>query len=177
MPNVVIVRNTYPNEVALRNVIRYALDKAVAVGGYGVYANIETAYLQMKFVKEAFYQTESLQLKHFFITLDHWETMYLDDEELLQLGFAVGQLFHEYQMVYGIHYGGSHVHMHIVMNTTSFLDGHQYSDGITMFNRLCEFLKTLHPKFAVNLYFTRWYDKDNPFDESDRDQYLVSNSL
>ena len=33
MPNVVIVRNTYPNEVALRNVIRYALDKAVAVGG------------------------------------------------------------------------------------------------------------------------------------------------
>ena len=52
MPNVVIVRNTYPNEAALRNVIRYALDKAVAVGGYGVYANIETAYLQMKFVKE-----------------------------------------------------------------------------------------------------------------------------
>ncbi|MBQ8230915.1 MAG: relaxase/mobilization nuclease domain-containing protein [Lachnospiraceae bacterium] len=144
MPNVVIVRNTYPDEKALKNVLKYVLDKAVAVGGYGVYPNMDAAYLQMKFVKEAFYQTDALQLKHFFITLDHSETTYIDDAELLQLGFVAGQVFQEYQMVYGIHYDGSHIHLHLVMNTTSFLDGHQYSDGITMFNRLCETLKTLY---------------------------------
>ena len=59
MPNVVIVRNTYPDETALKNVLKYVLDKAVAVAGYGVCSNTEAAYLQMRFVKEAFYQTDA----------------------------------------------------------------------------------------------------------------------
>lgn len=31
MPNVVIVRNTYPNNAALNNVIHYALNKAITM--------------------------------------------------------------------------------------------------------------------------------------------------
>lgn len=69
MPNVVIVRNTYPDEKALKKVLKYVLDKAAAVGGYGLSPNTEAAYLQMKFVKEAFYQTDALQLKHFFLRM------------------------------------------------------------------------------------------------------------
>ena len=175
MPNVVIARNEYPDDRALREVIPYALDKATVVGGYGAAPNAEAAYLQMQFVKRAFYQTDALQLKHFFITLDHWETQYIDDDELLQLGFLTGQLFGEDQMVYGIHYDGSHVHLHIVMNTTSFLDGHQYSDGLSMFNRLCEMLKQRYPCFEVHLCHTRGYSKENPFCEDDRGKYEMLN--
>ena len=36
MPNVVITRNTYPDDRALNYVVHYVLDKAVAVGSYGV---------------------------------------------------------------------------------------------------------------------------------------------
>lgn len=62
MPNVVIVRNTYPDNAALNNVIHYALSKAAFQGGYGVPPEIETAQMQMLFVKRAFYQTDALQL-------------------------------------------------------------------------------------------------------------------
>jgi len=62
MPNVVIVRNTYPDNAALNNVIHYALSKAAFQGGYGVTPEIETAQMQMLFVKQAFYQTDALQL-------------------------------------------------------------------------------------------------------------------
>ena len=51
MPNVVIVRNTYPDDAALNNVIHYVLSKAVFQGGYGVTPEIEAAQMQMLFVK------------------------------------------------------------------------------------------------------------------------------
>lgn len=175
MPNVVIARNTYPDDRALHEVIHYVLDKAIMVGGYGVSANAEAAYMQMQFVKRAFYQSDALQLKHFMISLDHTEAAYIDDDELLHLGFLTGQLFREYQMVYGIHMDGSHEHLHIVMNTTSFLDGHQYSDGNAMFKSLCGMLKRMYPRFWVNLCRTRGYTKENHFCDADRYQYEVLN--
>ena len=137
MPNVIVTRNSYPDAVALENVIHYVLDKAVVRGGYAVDCGSYAALEQMLFVKQAFHKTDALQLKHFFITFADNEMDLTDFDELLRLGLAVGQCFKEYQMVYGVHLDGSHVHMHFVMNTTSFVDGYQYSGGLSMFNRLC----------------------------------------
>lgn len=131
MPNVIVTRNSYPDAVALENVIHYVLDKAVVVGGYAVDCGSYAALEQMLFVKQAFHKTDALQLKHFFITFAHMEAALTDFEDLMNLGFATGRLFREYQMVYGVHLDGSHVHIHFVMNTTSFVDGHQYSDGLS----------------------------------------------
>ena len=177
MPNVVITRNTYLDERSLKNVIHYVLDKAVAIGGYGVEPDSEAAYMQMQFVKRAFYQTEALQLKHFFITLSHTEAAYIDDDELLQLGFMIGQMFRDYQMVYGIHSDGSHVHMHIVMNTTNFENGRQYSDGLSGFMKVCGMIKKMYPQFPVYLCQTRPYSAESPFETDDRYDYQVLNSL
>lgn len=177
MPNVVITRNTYPDTSALYNVIYYVLSKAVAAGGYGVPPAIDAAQKQMQFVKEAFYQTDSLQLKHFFITFSHEETLYMDFDEMMLVAFEVAKLFGEYQMVYGLHLDGSHVHVHIVMNTTSFIDGHQYSDGLSGFMKVCGMLKKMYPRFPVHLCQTRAYTAENPFKNADRDHYQVLNAL
>ena len=141
MPNVVIVRNTYPDNAALNNVIHYTLSKATFYGGYGITPEIGAAQMQMQFVKRAFYQTDALQLKHFFITYSHDETAYVDFDEMMMTAFEAAKLFGEYQMVYGLHLDGSHVHVHIVMNTTSFIDGHQYSDGLSGFMKVCGMIK------------------------------------
>ena len=85
MPNVIIVRNDYPDAKSLYRVINYVLKNENLAGGYGVPPNLEAAYLQMQFVKRAFYQTDALQLKHFFITLSHTEAAYIDDDELLEV--------------------------------------------------------------------------------------------
>ena len=150
MPNVVIVRNTYSDIAALNNVIHYALNKAAFCGGYGVTPEIRAAQMQMQFVKQAFYQTDALQLKHFFITYSHEETMYIDFDEMMLAAFEAAKLFQEYQMVYGLHLDGSHVHVHIVMNTTSFMDGHQYSDGLSGVMKVCGMLKKKYPQYSIS---------------------------
>lgn len=173
MPNVVIVRNTYPDTIALNNVIYYVLNKAVFQGGYGVTPDIEVAQMQIQFVKRAFYQTDALQLKHFFITYSHEEAMYIDFDEMMLTAFEAARLFGEYQMVYGLHLDGSHVHVHIVMNTTNFEDGHQYSDGLSGFMKVCGMLRNMYPQYPVKLCQTRPYTPKEPFADADREAYQV----
>ena len=167
MPNVILIRNEYPDTRSLYHVIEYALGKAVIRGGYGVDCDITSAQEQMLFVKQAFHKTELLQLKHFIISFAGGEAALVDLDVFLLLGFLTGQLFREYQMVYGVHLDGSHVHIHFVMNTTSFVDGHQYCDGLSMFNRLCNMLRVWYPGFDVNLHQTRKYTRDAPYTMED----------
>lgn len=177
MPNVVIVRNTYLDDVALNNVIYYVLHKASFCGGYGVTPEISAAQIQMLFVKRAFYQTDALQLKHFFITYSHDEAAYIDFDEMMLTAFKAAKLFGEYQMVYGLHLDGSHVHVHIVMNTTSFIDGHQYSDGLSGFMKVCGMLKKKYPQYRVKLCQTRPYTPKEPFADADEEVYEVLKEL
>ena len=177
MPNVVIVRNTYPDDAALNNVIHYALNKAAFYGGYGITPEIGAAQMQMQFVKRAFYQTDALQLKHFFITYSHDEAAYIDFDEMMLTAFETAKLFREHQMVYGLHLDGSHVHVHIVMNTTSFIDGHQYSDGLSGFMKVCGMLKKKYPQYRVKLCQTKPYTPKEPFTDADREEYVVLKEL
>lgn len=171
MPNVILIRNEYPDTRSLYHVIDYALGKAVIRGGYGADCDIASAQEQMSFVKQAFHKTELLQLKHFIISFAGGEAALVDFDEFLQLGFLTGQLFREYQMVYGVHLDGSHIHMHFVMNTTSFLDGHQYCDGLSMFNRLCDLLRTRYPGCSVHLCTSRHFSKGKPYTKTDYHDY------
>ena len=177
MPNVVIVRNTYPDVAALNNVIHYALSKAVFQGGYGVTPEIEAAQMQMQFVKQAFYQTDALQLKHFFITYSHEETIFIDFEEMMLTAFEAAKLFGEHQIVYGLHLDGSHVHVHFVMNTTNFENGHQYSDGLSGFMKVCGMLRKMYPQYPVKLCQTRLYTPKEPFTDAAREEYEVLKEL
>lgn len=177
MPNVVIVRNTYPDDQSMLRVIHYALDKAVAVGAYGTSSNAEAAYMQMQFVKRAFFQTDTLQLKHFFITYSHEEAIFIDFDEMMFTAFEAGELLGKYQMVYGLHLDGSHVHVHIVMNTTSFIDGHQYSGGLSGFMKVCGMLKKKFSQYRVKLCQTRPYTPKEPFTDADREEYEVLKTL
>lgn len=149
MPNLMIVRNEYPDEGALERVLDYALDTPLQ-GGYGV--DPEYAFVQMKLVKRAYDKTTGVQLKHFVVSFSHEEMVYLDFDDLLNLGFGIGAIFEKYQLVYGIHLDTEHVHMHFVMNTVSFLDGQKYADGSHGFYRVCNFLRMRYPKFSVDLY-------------------------
>ncbi|MCI6435888.1 MAG: relaxase/mobilization nuclease domain-containing protein [Clostridiales bacterium] len=167
MPNVILIRNEYPDTRSLYHVIDYVLGKAVIRGGYGVDCDITSAKEQMHFVKQAFHKTERLQLKHFIISFAGSEAALVDFDEFLQLGFLTGQLFREYQMVYGVHLDGSHIHMHFVMNTTSFLDGHQYCDGLSMFNRMCDLLRDRYPRYSVHLCTSRHFSKGKPYTKAD----------
>lgn len=170
MPNLILVRNEYQDYRALRRVLTYVLCSNL-YGGYGI--DPSRAYEQMVFLKEAYHKKSGVQLKHFFITFHDREMLYVGFEDILQLGFDVGKYFGEYQMAYGIHLDSNHVHLHFVMNTTSFMDGHKYSDGLSKFNGLCRYLRERFPKFEVHLFQSGHYSIDDPYTSEKKGIYQM----
>ncbi len=148
MPNIVLVQNEYKDTDALQKVIDYALRGSI-IGGYGIDPNY--AFNQMYCIKSVFHKTDGVQLKHFIISFCNRELLSLDFNDLLSVGFRTGTFFKEYQLVYGIHLDTQHVHMHCVMNTVSFRDGHKFCDGLKAFYGLCCFLNKEYPNLHTYL--------------------------
>lgn len=154
MPNLLIVRNSYPDLGSVQRLLNYVL-RTSFYGGYAI--DPEQAYDQMRLVKEAYHKTEGVQLKHFLLTFSHEEMMHLDFKDLLELGFQVGKVLERYQIVYCIHLDSDYIHMHFVMNTVSFEDGKKYSDGLVGFQRIKDFLEKRFPKWKTQLIFREVY--------------------
>ena len=154
MPNLLIVRNSYLDLGSVQRLLNYVL-RTSFYGGYAI--DPEQAYDQMRLVKEAYHNTEGVQLKHFLLTFSHEEMMHLDFKDLLELGFQVGKVLERYQIVYCIHLDSDYIHMHFVMNTVSFEDGKKYSDGLVGFQRIKDFLEKRFPKWNTQLIFREVY--------------------
>ena len=154
MPNLLIVRNSYPDLESVQRLLNYVL-RTSFYGGYAI--DPEQAYDQMRLVKEAYHKTEGVQLKYFLLTFSHEEMMHLDFKDLLELGFQVGKVLERYQIVYCIHLDSDYIHMHFVMNTVSFEDGKKYSDGLVGFQRVKDFLEKRFPKWNTQLIFREVY--------------------
>lgn len=148
MPNIILVQNEYKGTASLRRVIDYALSGAL-MGGYGLDPNY--AFEQMFLVKSTHDKTNGSQLKHFVISFTDQEMLYLDFNDILQMGFSMGMFLKDYQLIYGIHLNTQHVHMHCVMNTVSFRDGHKFCDGLKAFYSLCGFLNKEYPNLRTYL--------------------------
>ena len=73
MVAVIIKKNTCPDNNYLLNACRYVLDeRAIAPGGFGVSAySAETAYAQMKAVREYFNKDSMNPLIHIIISYDN----------------------------------------------------------------------------------------------------------
>ena len=160
MPNVIVVRNDYPDSASLMRVIDY-VQRSQMGGGYAI--DPAFAFPQMMLVKKAFHKTRGLQLKHFVISFTNNEVGVLDFDDLLNLGFQIGILFQEYQMIYNIHLDSEHVHLHFIMNTVSFLDGHKYSDGFVGFRKIRNFLLDHYPRFHSDIFLSDRYDELHPY--------------
>lgn len=154
MPYVIVVRNDYPDEKALRRVLDYAL-RTQWRGGYAV--NAYNAFNEMLLVKKVYHKCGFCQLKHFYITFSSEEYRNLTYSDILDIGFQIGVMFREYQLVYCIHEDTQNVHLHFVMNTTSFVDGHQYSGGKYHFYGIEPILKTYLPNAKCKLFPTPDY--------------------
>ncbi len=154
MPNLLIVRNSYPDLESVQRLLNYVL-RTPFYGGYAI--DPKQAYDQMRLVKEAYHKTEGVQLKHFLLTFSHEEMMHLDFKDLLELGFQVGKVLERYQIVYCIHLDSDYIHMHFVMNTVSFEDGKKYSNGLVGFQRIKDFLEKRFPKWNTQLIFREVY--------------------
>lgn len=103
----------------------------------------------MNKVSAKFGGTSGAQLRHFIISFAPDE---LDDPLIAdEIGFQTAMyLAYAYQAFYAVHEDKSRLHIHIIMNSVSYIDGHRYYGGRKEFNQFKAFLARLLRRFEIN---------------------------
>lgn len=117
----------YHDENSLNNVISYCCnpDKAKSglIGGFGI--NVQYAAEQMDELARAYRQTDGIRLRHTVLAFEPGDRVSL--ENVFLIAYQVAEYYgREYQILFAVHEDTPHRHIHFVMNTVSYLDGHKY---------------------------------------------------
>lgn len=126
------------------NVINYIFLESKAIsglrGGFGV--NAEDIVGSMDEVSTHFGKTTGVQLRHFVLSFHPEETK--DKLLVAEIGYKFAQyLSREFQTVYAVHENKPHLHVHFVINSVSFIDGHRYYGSRKEFHSMMDFLRYL----------------------------------
>lgn len=170
MPKIILIENDYPNSDSLYRVLNYVL-RSDLIGGYAL--DPAHAYRQMMMVKNAYHKTDGAQLLHFVISYASKEAYQLSMDEMLHLGFLAAQQFGNFQAAYALHCDTCHFHLHIVLNTISYEDGHRYADGLAGFWKLKCVLQQIFQKSDVGMYRSYPYSSVNRYmEDEEHDAFL-----
>ena len=140
-----VINDRAHNHGALRNVIEYVLrDDKVREGLAFVTGPYELDTINWDGVYRAFLEEKRLLGKdsgrmysHMIISFHKEET--ITPEECLEFGKAfVEDNFPDHQCVVGVHQDRDHLHLHCVINSVSFIDGHKLHSSKRDLQRLKE---------------------------------------
>lgn len=124
-----IVPGDYINEEAVENLIRYImrLHNPLLVDGCGVFP-LEEDYIigQFNYVNDYFNKNDGKNVVHIVISVD--PSLKFDECCLMKLGNLVSRFFgSNRQVVYAVHNDKDNLHIHMCVNTISFVNG-EYKD-------------------------------------------------
>ncbi len=118
----------YHDENALRNVIAYCCDpdKTEHHHIYGIGVSVQDAAEQMEGLAAAYRKTSGIRLRHMVLSFEPREkiSLYKVNQIAYQAAWYYGR---KYQIIYAVHEDRDHLHIHFVMNTVSYVDGHKYA--------------------------------------------------
>ena len=92
-------------------------------GYYGV--DIKNPAESMEIVSAQFGKTDGVQLRHFIISFEPGELMDIMNANIIAHQVC-RYLNTQFQAVYAVHENPANPHIHIVMNSVSYVDGHRY---------------------------------------------------
>lgn len=140
MVNVIMIRNTYGGLEYLRKGCFYVTNhaRAIAPGGFGVnYTDAVACYQNMLAVKKFYNKTSDNPLLHIVVS---YNNCVQDIFTASRLSAKIATFFSGYQYVYCTHFKDrecSHFHMHLVINSVSYLDGHLISSWLGNLHQFC----------------------------------------
>lgn len=120
-----IPEGKYENLDAVDKVISYVLrlDNMSLVGGYGIIpVSVEDIIRQFHIIKDAYRMNEGKQIFHIIFSID--KTFYFNEKQILMLAYKLGKYFsNERQVVFAVHNDTNILHIHMAVNTVSFING------------------------------------------------------
>ena len=162
-----IVPGDYINEEAVENVIRYImrLHNPLLVDGCGVFP-LEENYIigQFNYVKDYYNMHCGKKVFHMVISVD--PSLRFDEYNLMKLGKLISRFFgSDRQVVYVVHNDTDNLHIHMCVNTVSFVNG-KYTDFFDMleikeYAERCLSLVVDEKWFNKKCYTEEYNDKTN----------------
>ena len=104
-------------------------------------------------VAEQFGQTDGVHIRHFIVSFAPWEAVTPDVANLI--GWEIiGYLGRMFQAIFAVHEDEPQLHLHIVINAVSFIDGRKYRGTRQVFHQFENFVRRTIQKHGINtLYY------------------------
>lgn len=160
-----IVNKEYATQKDLYNLVNYAIMPEHCICGlYGTQgllkADVATMTIAMSMVKNVYGKTKCRQALHCIVSFSNEEMQFINANSALYIGYEVAFFFNDCQVVFGVHDNEDNLHIHFVINTTSYKDGKQYAIGPAGLYKLKSAVENI-----VRKYIPR---PENPIEAIDR---------
>ena len=134
------------------DVVNYILRKDKTSEEYsGVSQNVDEFNVvdSMNEVSEKFGKTKGVQLRHMIMSFSQEELS--DVDSVNEIGKKVmNKIGEEYQTVYAVHTDKPHLHIHLVFNSVSHIDGHRYYGTKKEFGKFKTTVKKIVREHGIN---------------------------
>lgn len=120
-------KGKYHDNSAYQNLVAYITnpDKVREGGILGAAVIPEIAAQSMQSVAHAYHKEDGLKLRHTILSFDAQDQVSI--QAVKKIAKQVMDFYaDDYQILAAIHENTSHPHIHFVMNTVSYRDGHKY---------------------------------------------------
>ena len=170
-PDDSVYAEKYADDNAIRDEINYVYDVEHDgektdgyryIGGWGV--DPENAAYEMELLSRLHHKWNGVRLRHWVITftetdlqkvhkrlpgLDRWQI-------LLRLGYELTECYaNRYQLVFAVHWDHGAGHLHMVMNTVSYVDGRKYSGSKGEYYAYESFAKTVAARYGFPIFLVK----------------------
>lgn len=131
------INSSYINRNAVENLIYYIDTRSEMTGGWGVsMASPDAVISEFKAVKRFWNKEGGRQIKHFIFSWDNQKYRF-GIQQMQYLASRVTLCFQlRYQVFWGIHLDTDKPHVHIAVNTVSYVDGKMMCIGYEDLHRL-----------------------------------------
>ena len=102
----------------------------------------------MEMVSAQFGKTSGVQLRHFIVSFDQTEVN--DPMIVNEIARRFVEFFsNEYQVVYAVHEDKQYLHIHIVINSVSYVDGHRYYGTRAEFKAMQKYMQAILRNYNI----------------------------
>lgn len=142
-------KGKYYEAHAKDDVIKYILNPYKApnyCGAFGV--DINNLAESMEAISSHYGKSGGVQLRHFIISFYPEEVNDAKTVNDIAQKFA-NFFFREYQVIYAVHEDKPHLHIHIVINSVSYIDGHRYYGTRAEFKEMQKYLQAVLRNYGI----------------------------
>ncbi|MBR3870280.1 MAG: relaxase/mobilization nuclease domain-containing protein [Clostridia bacterium] len=144
-------KGKYFDESTKEDVISYVINDNKMIHNYagGIQVNKYDIAGSMKQISAQFKKGNGVQIRHFIISFEPYELSnpLIVNEIAMHVILYLGK---EYQVIYAVHENTESLHIHIVMNSVSYIDGHRYRGTRAEHYEFMSFLRKVLNHYGIH---------------------------